>query len=494
MDDPNRYIAKRQIARLLGSSSNPICVLSEEDRLVFANEAMGKLVGRSVESLLGLQCSSPLPDDGSCEALLSAFFALPVHWSRKFLKLMPEGISAPTIQHHRTEVGTEVGNELAPSKWMRCLIPLEEESGCVLCIFCPNANGVLDAIVDEQAAIVQTILRDNRNKYRYLDNMWFLQGKSSHARRVLEQVQLAIVNPLPLTVFGQKGSGRSWLAQSIQAQRRGNLTSNSKFVNTKFAIADSMIRIDCSLMDIELLQSMLEVVDESTIHDRAAPTVSLDNLEALPEECVSLLASFLKRHEETVCIATCDSDLIQALSKGKLQWSEVLTRTSIIRIDLPRLVDRIEDLPTLISAWFIAQRKTGHATPEIDDNFLDALTAYSWPGDIEELAVALTHVAKNTSGETLTDRDLPVNIRTCVSHIEQSHADESVDLDSILEDVEKTMILRALERYPQNKTSAAKILNISRARLLRRLQHWGIKSEGVSVEGDDDSPVFNEVK
>ena len=76
----------------------------------------------------------------------------------------------------------------------------------------------------------------------------------------------------------------------------------------------------------------------------------------------------------------------------------------------------------------------------------------------------------------------------------RSHGDESVDLDSILEDVEKTMIMRALERFPQNKTSAAKILNISRARLLRRLQQWGIQSESGTVEGEDDSPVFNEVK
>ena len=120
--------------------------------------------------------------------------------------------------------------------------------------------------------------------------------------------------------------------------------------------------------------------------------------------------------------------------------------------------------------------------------------AYSWPDDIEEFAEALTHATKNATSEKLTDKDLPVNIRTCVSHIEQSHADESVDLDSILEDVERTMILRALERFPQNKTSAAKILNISRARLLRRLQQWGIHAESGTVDGDDDSPVFNEVK
>jgi transcriptional regulator with PAS, ATPase and Fis domain len=67
-------------------------------------------------------------------------------------------------------------------------------------------------------------------------------------------------------------------------------------------------------------------------------------------------------------------------------------------------------------------------------------------------------------------------------------------LDAILEDVERTMILRALEISPSNKTAAAKLLNISRARLLRRLQQWGMLAEAESLDRDDDLPVFHEVK
>ena len=485
MDETNRSIAKRQIARLLGSSSNPIYVISEEDSLVFANEALGRLVGRSPESLLGLSCNSPIPDDGNPNAHLSAFFSLPIHWSRRILKLQPEFGPIPNIHASPTDPTIP----LAHSQWMRCLIPLEENPGCVLCVLCPTPMGTIRELVDEQAAITHQIMRENRYRYAHLDSMWYLQGRSVEVRRALEQVQIAIANPLSLTVFGQKGSGRSWLAQSIQSRRKG-LQSNDR----KFSIGDSMIRIDCSLMDAELLQSMLEVIDESKINARAEPTVLLDNLEGLPEGCISILASFLKSHEATVCIVTCDPTFIQTLPMTDLRWRQVLTRTSIIRIDLPRLADRLEDIPTLISAWFCDQRSSDVPTKEITDRFVEALIAYSWPDDIEELADALSHATKNATSEKLTDKDLPVNIRTCVSHIEQSQGDESVDLDSILEDVEKTMIMRALERFPQNKTSAAKILNISRARLLRRLQQWGLQSESGTVDGEDDSPVFNEVR
>ena len=487
MDETNRSIAKRQIARLLGSSFIPIYVISEEDTLVFANEALGQLVGRSPDSLLGLLCSSPIPEDGNPNAQLSAFFSLPTHWSRQFLKLQPEFGPIPRFNESNTP-STNAPSTNAPvdSQWMRCLIPLEEKTGCVLCVLCPTPDSELNELIDEQSSITYKIMRENRSRFVHLDGMWYLQGKSAGMRRALEQVQIAIANQLPLTVFGQKGSGRSWLAQSIESRRKGRNTNERKFT-----IGDSLIRIDCSLMDVELLQSMLEVIDESKMSSKTEPTVLLDSLEGLPQECISQLASFLKNHESTVCIATCDPNLVQALSVSDLRWRDVLSRISVIRVDLPRLIDRLEDIPTLVSAWFSDQR---NPTREISSSFVEALTAYSWPEDIEEFGDALSHATKNASGDVLTDKDLPVNIRTYVSHIEQSHVDETVDLDSILEDVEKTMIMRALERFPQNKTSAAKILNISRARLLRRLQQWGFQPESGTVDGDDDMPVFNEVK
>ena len=486
MDDPNRSIAKRQIARLLGSSSIPFCVLSEENTLVFANEAMGLFIGRPSESLLGLQCHSEIPADGTLDAPLSAFFALPVDWKRERLKLLPES-GRPPIAPDSTFVENGSKPKSTVSNWIRCLIPLEDD-GCVLCAFCPTSDVSINEILDVQSASIQKIMRANRNKYLHLDSLWYLQGPSIGARRALDQVQIAIDNPLSLTVFGQSGSGRTWLAQTIQLQRRKLSASG------KVAIGDSMIRIDCSLMDNELLASMLESIDEIKGYQKVSSAVLLDNLEGLPGECVSVLTSFLKKHDQTVCIATCDPSSVPSLTQGSVLWGELLSRAGVLRIDLPKLVDRLVDIPTLVNAWFGAQPQSRRTSCEISEPFLDALVAYSWTGDVEEFSEALAHASTAKTDAKLTDKELPVNIRTCVSHIEQTQHDESVDLDAILEDVEKTMILRALERFPQNKTSAAKLLNISRARLLRRLQQWGIQSESIGVESDDDTPDFNEVK
>lgn len=247
-------------------------------------------------------------------------------------------------------------------------------------------------------------------------------------------------------------------------------------------------------MDNELLTSMFEAIAESRSSEKVAVTVLLDNLEALADECVSIVVSFLRTHEQTIFLSTCDPSAVPRLTQSHAMWGELFARTGMLHIDLPSLVDRLEDVPILVSAWFASQSKLSGTSCEINDSFLDALAAYSWPGGIEEFSDSLEYALKNANGLHLTDKDLPVNIRTCVSHVEQSNHDESVDLDAILEEVERTMIMRALERFPQNKSSAAKILNISRARLLRRLQQWGIQSETGSADGEDDMPVFNEVK
>ena len=348
MDESNRSIAKRQIARLLGSSSNPICVISEEDTLVFANEAMGRLVGQSPDSLLGLHCSIADPEDEKVNSHLAAFFSLPIHWSRRVVTLLPERGPIPNFNETNPSAGSP------PSvSWLRCLIPLEESFGCILCVFCPTDNKNLSEVMDVQASVTHRIMRENRNKFAHLDDMWFLHGQSASSRRALEQVQLAIANSQPLTVFGPPGSGRSTLAQSIRSKRQG-LNSKDRSTN----VSDSIVRIDCSLMDVELLHSMLEVLDESKLKGSTTPAVLLEGLDNLPDECVFILASFLKSHQDTVCIATCDPTKMESLLIKDPRWNEVLSLSSTLRIDLPKLVDRLEDIPTLINAWFSVQKRT----------------------------------------------------------------------------------------------------------------------------------------
>jgi DNA-binding protein Fis len=269
-------------------------------------------------------------------------------------------------------------------------------------------------------------------------------------------------------------------------------------------------------MDCDLLASMLEMVDENKRDGALQPTVVLDSLESLPVDCIPILVSYLRKKHPIHWIATCspsfvagekvhrdsrtsgDAELEKAASLGK---EEILLHVGTIRIDLPSLTQRIDDMRAIVIAWMCVQPSDADVRMEFSEAFLDALCAYPWPGEIEELDATLRMaftVAQSDSRadgrKWLEDKHLPVNVRTSVSHVEKLSTIEPVDLDAILEDVERTMIMRAIERFPTNKTAAAKLLNISRARLLRRLQQWGVQVESESKDTDDELPVFNELE
>ena len=176
-------------------------------------------------------------------------------------------------------------------------------------------------------------------------------------------------------------------------------------------------------------------------------------------------------------------------------WVAIFAIAGVLQIELPRLTDRLDDLRVLVASWLESSENQGRKNLETTSAFCDVLCAYPWPDDIEEFSQTMQHALKSSGDSVQLDvAHLPINLRTCVSHAAQSNPIASVDLDAILEDVERTMILRALEISPSNKTAAAKLLNISRARLLRRLQQWGMLAEAESLDRDDDLPVFHEVK
>jgi len=249
-------------------------------------------------------------------------------------------------------------------------------------------------------------------------------------------------------------------------------------------------------MDRDLLRGMFELIQEGGAGRNKPAPMWLEGIDALSSECVFMLCEFLRAHSDLKCIATSYTSLDSLLAKQDKEWRELLQRIGPLRIELPSFVSRMSDLRIVISAWLADHVSSGGRRLECSSQFIDSLMAYPWPGDIEEFSTAMRSVIEQ-AGETTTTlqtEHLPVAIRTTASFFEHSPSEESIDLDQVLEDIEKKLIQRAIERFPGNKTSAAKLLGISRSRLLRRLQQWGM-IDPLDAAGDlDDRPIFKEVK
>jgi len=167
-------------------------------------------------------------------------------------------------------------------------------------------------------------------------------------------------------------------------------------------------------------------------------------------------------------IAATNRNLEQAMKSGAFR-QDLFYRLNVIRIMLPPLRDRREDIPALVNHFIRRfnkrfRRDVRGVTPDA----LTALAAYDFPGNVRELENLLERAFAMGSRENITLADLPsLATRPMVTTTLDSKAVPT------LAEVEKELILRALAVHNNDKEEAARALGISRRTIYRRLKEYG---------------------
>ena len=150
-------------------------------------------------------------------------------------------------------------------------------------------------------------------------------------------------------------------------------------------------------------------------------------------------------------------------------------RLNIIEIDVPSLRSRMEDLPLLVEHFL---QKHASEEMQVDDEFLNVLRAYHWPGNVRELENIIHRCIVLSDGNTLDKYALPRNISGLQPKKETPLTDiafRQLKEGKSLSEIEKEIILKAIDESSGNKTNAAKILKITRRKLYSRLEKHGIQ-------------------
>lgn len=461
---PQRSVPKRQIARLIGSSVYPMWVLSEDSQLVFVNEAFETLFPDLNPDPLGLNCKRDSVETTPSRTILARWLALPINASVGNIRCVRDQLPNPDLTSAET--------------MLRWIIPLDDSNEpCTLCVLKPDRGdlqSILDGDFHQRVEVPAIAIWES---HANLDNVWFLQGQSLASQTLRMQLQLAITGEHSLELMGQPGNYLVAIAVLIFKQRRSKRSHQVTKVQP--------FTIDCSLMDKDLLQSTVEWIDD-TGRKGETPDVILHRLEMLPHQLRESLARICRQRKWNF-ITTVQTDALDLLSKSYEHWDWLISNSRIQKIEVFPLSQRTDEIESLLFAWM--RRFQGiQWTPA----FLDALLAYSWPGDIDELDQALVHATRTATQGVLDESHLPISLRTYPSHIERPVADEPIDLDQVLERLERMLIERAISFHPRNNTAAAKSLGISRARLLRRMQQWGLGSQP-TADVESNEVIFEEL-
>ncbi len=454
----------RMLARTFDELGHPLALLDRRGAIVFVNDPMCRMLKGDNNQLVGLQCSWQIPPDETPFAAALTALAPPAGALQG--KIIARQLSKPIVFG-----STHTGQLFLPllddeANVQATLVVLGTWSEILKQL--PQA----DAPSMERRRHLDNALLHIRSSWQTLDGLHSVIGTSAAMELAMARAQLAAVESCSFFVYGPKGVGKTELVNGIFLARlkRAGLAK----------VAGQLFSLACATIETELLSEMLDVFQSRFRSD--SPAISrllvFEQFERLNESGVQFLNAWLQERASECCIAAISHCPPAELAARGAHWAKLLARTASIEIGLPPLRERREDILPLAQHCLAATcLLKGRAPLTFTDDALQLLTAFPWPENTWQLwqaiAEAVNHAVLATAIQVT---HLPTAIRTFASTVEQlgQSSVEPIDLDQILLEVEKTILQRALKLSPRNRAQAARLLGISRPRLLRRIEQLGL--------------------
>ena len=306
-----------------------------------------------------------------------------------------------------------------------------------------------------------------------------LIGTSVPMERVKEIIGKVAVTDSPVLIEGESGTGKELVAAAIH-----RLSSRGK---------RPFIPVNCSAIPQDLLESeffghvrgafsgavadalgLFRGADEGTIFlDEIAelsPALQVKLLRVLQEMQVRPVGSTKAFPVDVRVIAATNRDLERAMTEGTFR-QDLFYRLNVVRVTLPPLRERREDIPALINHFLRRFNKRFHRDVRgVAPEALAALTAYTFPGNVRELENLIERAFAMGAREQIALTDLPSLSKAPVTATPVT-SPESVPA---LADIERELILKALAVFKDDKEAAARALGISRRTIYRRLKEYGV--------------------
>jgi two-component system, NtrC family, response regulator AtoC len=305
-----------------------------------------------------------------------------------------------------------------------------------------------------------------------------LIGNSPAMVEIYDRVRQVAPTRAAILIEGESGTGKELVAQSLHmlSPRR-----DAHFVP-----------VHCAALSPQLLESELFGHEKGAFtgaNERRAGrfeeanhgTIFLDEigeidaatqvklLRVLGEQAIQRVGSNQVIKVDVRVVAASNKNLEVLVREGKFR-DDLFYRLDVVRINLPPLRERREDIP-LLTASFVREfaRQNAKKITGLSADAQEALQHYDWPGNVRELRAAIEHGVALCRGERIGVRDLPPRVLG-QSGAPDSPAGSLAPASLNLEAMEKLFIERALRLTDGNITEAAKMLGISRRTLHRKLK------------------------
>ncbi len=302
-------------------------------------------------------------------------------------------------------------------------------------------------------------------------------GKSPSMLKLFDVVKRVAPTRASVLITGESGVGKELIANALH-----NLSTRKD---------NPIIKVHCAALAENILESELfghekgaftgavsrkrgrfELAHGGTIFldeiGEINQSVQIKILRALQEKMFERVGGEDTIEVDVRVITATNRDLEKEIAEGRFR-EDLFYRLNVVRIHVPPLRERKDDLPLMISA-FVKEfaEENGKVIESIDPKARQALYAYDWPGNVRQLRNCIESAVVMTTGTVITLDELPPSIR---------EMDEipaiTIPVGATMADAEREIILQTLAAQNGNKSKTAEVLGIGRKTLHRKLDEYG---------------------
>jgi two-component system response regulator AtoC len=308
-------------------------------------------------------------------------------------------------------------------------------------------------------------------------------GESAAMREVMDLA--ARVAPFPSTVLltGESGSGKEAVARAVHRASPRN--------------GKAFVAVNCGAIPENLLESELfghergaftgaDRAREGLFEEADGGTLFLDEigeltlplqvklLRVLQERQIRRVGGTGERAVDVRVLAATARDLVDEVREGRFR-EDLFYRINVVQITVPPLRTRPEDVPPLAEHFMrLHARRLGVEAPGLPRDLVPVLAAYSWPGNVRELENVIERALVLSGGRVAVEH-LPPHVRSGRHPFQVPDDDGDLSVKRRLPALEKSLIVRALERSRGNRTKAAELLDLSVRALSYKIHDYGLE-------------------
>ncbi len=447
------------LLRMLDRVTTPVYLIEANQLITYANKACLEWCGIEAQDLTGAICR-----------YTSQKLADPVENRIRGLAPPPDLLDSKQANAENRAfsafVDLEDGSKQFRTAQVSKLFDSQQDLTALL-VVCERTTRVRrekpqDAELIEQPDQLHELLAHLRDSARQKYELGSILGLDSTNLALQKKIEIATRSNADVLIHGPSGSGREHLARAIDNERRPN--------------SNPPIPLHCELADQELIQRNIKELGLAKSREvRSADSsdcLLLLDVDRLSEVGQAELWGFVTLAGFSLQIISTSSQPLMKLAHQKNFHRGLAGYLSTISLELLPLTERARDLPIL--AQSILEDINANRTKQLagfSPAAMQLIQQFDWPQNIDQLHRDIRAAANVAKGRKIVLEDLPENLRQASRALEIGRPIETqIRLNDYLQEIETELILRAMKHAKGNKSKAAKLLGVSRPKLLRRLQ------------------------